>query len=867
MADLRSECKEILSAHLGRKLTPKESASILPGIRAHMARLRQEEPDLWSVMTKDERVAAAADRLANNLREQARAVRRRSYLQAVQAEKLQKIYRNNAEQGLYGKRSVAKILSDTYRYTKGVQQQYFSRISKQLSEALPGRFGGYMEDAKSAYALVQELMGEESQNAEAKKVAAVVSKTFSDLRTRFNRAGGDIGELLDWALPQSHDANRVAAAARRLSKNRLDLVRSFTPAQNREAWVDFIMPLVDRQRYLDDEGNLLSDDQMREFLGECWRTISTQGTGDDFGSRVAGARRATRANRYSQHRAIHFKDAQSYITYEQKFGTGSVMSTIVGRVRSMSKDIALLESLGPNPTTSFEMLDRIADADLKNATSNESTADRGWKYRDINGSLGVKVRDMWNVLNGNADIPAGTGVFASFMQGARNLQVAGKLGSAFISSFSDIPSYWIAMATNRMNPFTAPFGLIRWLSKRDREFATRAGILADTVSSGLCRWYDDNVGNGITAILADTTIRLSLLEAWTNGIRRAFGLNYMAAAGKLVATKEWGGLDAYDRSRFERHGITESDWRLLRMARPEDYKGCKMLTRQSLEAIDPARLQAAGFTTGYRDQVASKYLAMLTDEMHMASIEPDLATRTAASRGYQRGTIDGELARSIMLFKSFPFAVLTRHFERMNSIGRGVQAQTGSRAFGLAARSGYAAGVIVATTCFGALSLQAANILAGRDMQDVQQWEFWGNAMVKGGGLGILGDMIYNGVFTEGAYGAPNVINFLGPIAGSAFDTWDIGAGLVGSALYDRETKVGAKVLRLVRGNTPFMNLWYVKGALDHAVFNDLNEMLSPGYLRRQRDRAKRTQGQEYWWRQDELFPRRLPRMADVPNR
>lgn len=867
MADLRAECKEILSAHLGRKLTPKESASILPGIRAHMARLRQEEPDLWSVMTKDERVAAAADRLANSLREQAQAVRRRSYLQAVQAEKLQKIYRNNAEQGLYGKRSVAKILSDTYRYTKGVQQQYFSRISKQLSEALPGRFGGYMEDAKSAYALVQELMGENSGSAEAKKVAAVVSKTFSDLRTRFNRAGGDIGELLDWALPQSHDANRVAAAARRLSKNRLDLVRSFTPAQNREAWVDFIMPLVDRQRYLDDEGNLLSDDQMREFLGECWRTISTQGNGDDFGSRVAGARRATRANRYSQHRAIHFKDAQSYITYEQKFGTGSVMSTIVGRVRSMSKDIALLESLGPNPTTSFEMLDRLADADFERARSNESTAKRAWKYRDLNGALGVETRDMWSVLNGNADIPAGTGAFASFMQGARNLQVAGKLGSAFISSFSDIPTYCIAMAVNRMNPFKAPFDLMLWLSKEDREFATRAGILADTVSSGLCRWYDDNVGNGVTAILADATIRLSLLEAWTNTIRRCFGLNLMASVGKLVSTKQWGALDAYDRSRFERHGITEDDWRLLRMAQPEDYKGCKMLTRQALEAISPARLQAAGFTAGYRDQVASKYLAMLTDEMQMASLEPDLATRAGASRGRQKGTISGELIRSIMLFKSFPFAMMTRHFERLNSIGRAVQAQTGSRALGIAARTGYASAVILGTAFFGAFSLQAANLLAGRDMQDMRRAEFWGNALVKGGGLGVMGDMIYNGVFSENAYGSPNVLNFLGPVAGTVFDTWDVAMSMRDSAVYDKETKWQMKALRLVRGNTPFLNIWYAKTALDHAVFNDLNEMLSPGYLRRQRDRAKRTQGQEYWWRQDELFPRRLPRMADAPNR
>ena len=68
----------------------------------------------------------------------------------------------------------------------------------------------------------------------------------------------------------------------------------------------------------------------------------------------------------------------------------------------------------------------------------------------------------------------------------------------------------------------------------------------------------------------------------------------------------------------------------------------------------------------------------------------------------------------------------------------------------------------------------------------------------------------------------------------------------------------------LIRGS---LNIWYAKAVLDHAVFNDLNEMLSPGYLRRQRNRAMRSQGQGYWRSQQEMFPERAPEFATAPSR
>ena len=42
-------------------------------------------------------------------------------------------------------------------------------------------------------------------------------------------------------------------------------------------------------------------------------------------------------------------------------------------------------------------------------------------------------------------------------------------------------------------------------------------------------------------------------------------------------------------------------------------------------------------------------------------------------------------------------------------------------------------------------------------------------------------------------------------------------------------------------------------------VLHDLQEMASPGYLRRMRRRARKDWGQDYWWEPGEPLPDRAP--------
>jgi hypothetical protein len=68
----------------------------------------------------------------------------------------------------------------------------------------------------------------------------------------------------------------------------------------------------------------------------------------------------------------------------------------------------------------------------------------------------------------------------------------------------------------------------------------------------------------------------------------------------------------------------------------------------------------------------------------------------------------------------------------------------------------------------------------------------------------------------------------------------------------------GGDLVKLLRSNVA-PNLWYTKAALDHLIFNELQEWASPGYLDRMQERAEKTYGQSYWWKPDEVVPSAAP--------
>lgn len=846
---LRQECIDQVSSILNRKLTPSEGRDIVSTMKSTMGALRRQDPNTWARMTRDQRISAAGQELANQIREQGKKRAQNLMRQAIAQDRLMHKMNRLETEDVHAYSAVAKILNDVYANAKGITNEYLSDILDTIN-GIRSEWFGFVENKEDVHDFVYEAFGHNTGNERASLAWKAFSDTSENMRQRAVAAGADIGKLDYGYLPQSHDRWKVLGASR--------AILGLKNGDSKKAWTDFILPLLDRERYVNSDGELMSDGELREVLSAAFDDIVTSGSPDSNLFEIKDNKPKVMGSRFKKyhHRTIHFKDADSYIAYEQKFGKGSLTSALVGHVGKMANDIAILEVMGSKPKASYEMLKYVADRKAENAGAHEGKFKMLYKYSDWQGLTGAGIDDLWNVLTGVANRSAinREGV-ANFMSAWRNLEMAGKLGKAFITSLTDIPSYFVATRFNHLPLLQGARFFFSAYGSDWKDYAARAGIIAESLTSDFNRWSVDNIGEGWTAKISNVSMRASLLNAFTDGTRRAFSLNMMSGLAKLLPLR-WDELSEYDRLRFIDGGLTEKDWRIFQMVGAEEYKGVEFLTMRNIKDFNPLLLPSDISIDDVR-RAPAKLLSYIISESEMASLGPDLVTRAETTRGAQRGTFSGEVARSLFLFKSFPIAMMEKHFRRAEFLKK-----HGGRANQLS----YAAGMIVMTTIFGAISLQVQNLLNGKDLQDVESSEFWLNALTKGGGLGFLGDFIANGLSENSRMGAWGLASLAGPQVSTVVEGSDLLWSVVGKGLYDKDTKPGARAVRLVRSHMPFVNLWYTSTAIDRAFMNELQDYLSPGYTQRMQRRMYRSWGHEYWWGPRDSSPRRSPRMATMPD-
>ncbi len=374
----------------------------------------------------------------------------------------------------------------------------------------------------------------------------------------------------------------------------------------------------------------------------------------------------------------------------------------------------------------------------------------------------------------------------------------------------------------------------------------------NTLISSLNRFGQQGLGSSFASKLSNSVLRLSGLNAMTEARRRAFGVTMMSSMGAVTRShKTLNGLDPIDHRILLAKGITDADFAVWKKAQLEDWGGGNntMLTPESIYRIPDADLVALGNPQVLKEQAAMRLLGAVLEETDVAVVEPGAKERAITGAGLQRGTWKGELTRSFFLFKSFPLAMIERHWQRGMSLPN------------LGGRAAYLATLLAATTVLGMASLQVSEVLAGRDPRNLNPFakggvRNWIAAMLKGGSLGIYGDFLFS---DSTQHGSSPLATVTGPVLGLAEDFFNLTQGNIIKAAQSKDTHFGAEAVRFVKSNLPGASLWYAKAALDHLIFHQLQEYFSPGYLRRMKQRAYKEFGQKYWWQPGEVLPSRAP--------
>lgn len=673
-------------------------------------------------------------------------------------------------------------------------------------EAYKSSMAGLKQNAAGARNMLAELFGVDSGDAVA-KAATAGWRDATEWGVSFVRSAGKIFEESEnWRLPQFWSSDRV----KRFGMGD-EFQRDVMSAVNSGG-----LRIFDKERVL-----FATDPaRIRALIAKAADDIITE----------AGS-----APAFSQHmRTFHFEQGQAgfeaFMALQEKYGAGrDIFATLTGHLGAMAREAALVDVLGPQHAATAALL-------AKNARQWEARGRPGQGRFRPSRMLGMEsagaIDRTYAVLSGRAN-GVENAFWGSVLGSARSLMAASSLGSAVVPA--TIGDSVTALLAARYNGFEGSRVLARAVqviaaeNPKMQEDAARLLVTGHALSDhavGTLRYADQPFTPELVKKTTDFVLRASGLTAWTEGMKKAFTMEFLAFVARN-ADRAHDALDAPFRGFLDRYRITAAEWDHLRALPTTDVRGARFF--DSSRAID--------------DPAVRKLYEGILQERALAVLEPDARVRGVTTQGTQSGTFIGEVARSLTMFQSFSMTMMMTHMTAL-AVRDGV---VGNRALNNILF--YASHVLA-----GAAIVQARQILQGKDPIAMDQPKFWWQASMQGGGAGYFGDLV--GGATQAADRSV-VGKFSGPLGGLVDDAFKFG-----SAAAQGKPGAGGKGVDLAKHFVPGSNLWFSRLATDRLLFDQLHRAVDPTYAQgfaRREQRMLKEYGQQSWWRSGETAPERGP--------
>lgn len=439
---------------------------------------------------------------------------------------------------------------------------------------------------REMYELRQDGQPGKTGNKLAREAAEKYTEWAEITRTELNTHGAMIGRLLGWS-PQSH----AAALVRRVSQ---------------EAWVDFVLPLLDKARTFGTMDEPLQRQMLRDIYESIVTGVDRNGLGAETTGRIGAA---NLANSLSHSRVLHFADADAHLAYAEKFTQGNVHDAMIGHFTRAAKLAAQLERLGPNPANTLTklraMMYREAPVEIR----------ENFKPSNRNNAIASAMAEV----QGLSAVPEKTRV-AEIATNIRAWQSLAKLTGAVLSSANDLVINANAL-TQQGRPILSAYGeAFKGLfegrgtaEQRDIAAILNAGMdgLKGHISAaGLA----EDMPLGRTHKLLNWMFKWQGMQIWSDW-RKAFAARSLSHEMGRQAEATWDALPNRYRRILEMQNINSAQWEAIRSTAWKGADGRTYVTPDRLEAlprqtlIDLARPDLEAMQTGLADRLAKRQAA------------------------------------------------------------------------------------------------------------------------------------------------------------------------------------------------------------------------------------------------------------------
>lgn len=490
---------------------------------------------------------------------------------------------------------------------KGIFGNAYRKLPEFIKTFKPTRLG-WKYPKEHAEDMVLEILGTNTNNPVAKKLANEMVPVLEGLRRQNNNVGGKVGKISDGYVPTVYDNSKIIP--------------------NKARFIEVMKQTVDYRK-----SNLRPDETFEGLYKEILEF-------DDLDNLVS--HRGGPVSRMSKSRTIHFKDGESWLKFNKEFGTEDIPKLFQDYIATYSRANANMQIGGPNPQTTWDELKAYANAKHNNVKKMDAASKGKTASTDNISILGQRV---WDIRNGNMSVGSRTG--AKIGASLRMFFMAKAAPGIILSQLGDIPNQaWIShqsgfgQAASIMKPV---HGIIKMVSVMPREEGIKWGYIADTMLGQYSRVDkmvdENNLVHPYLRKYSDTSFRMSGVSRATEAMQLTSVLDNAFQLGKL-SDKTFAQLDPKLKRTLGRYGASEEFWDAIRVAKNTEGM------------IDPDLIT---------DQnVVEQLIGMLNEEARIEVLEPS-ARELSWFRGSPAGTLKGELMRFFGMFKSFALSALNTH--------------------------------------------------------------------------------------------------------------------------------------------------------------------------------------------------------------
>lgn len=713
--------------------------------------------------------------------------------------------------------------------------RYTSRFTQKVNDL--GTFSNWNGKRKAVMQnVIRSFYGQETD-----EIAEGIAKSFKEVSDlAFNEArlyGSTIPELEDWNAPNfKFDFKAVRDAG----------PEEFKKDMRRVLDVEQVEKNIEKQTG--------QTEDLEMVLDKIYSNITSDGLAKGKG---IPERTGLFSDKQSKHRIFQYADAENWIEAHDKYGKNPIFDTMVNYLQGLARDNAIMYVMGPKPEAMWNTIVDVAEKKAGKMSENEEMVQRYFgmfdqEPKDAFRKSKKEAEELKEtIFRGSEDVDHALWEPTGFINLLRNGMSSAMLGSAPVIATTDLAYSQMASKFNGTPQMKVLMRQLKdqmpYLGREDEQLAKRSALISDAanmVGQQDSRWLGMLDGEG--QWMANFTLSASLLNRWTRRMRVAHNLEMTANIARM-SKRTWDELDqdalgSQLKKRLPEHRIGKREWN-------KAIYNSDAVVEQGIDFVRPTKDLRT-------NELSNKEVDDIGKRLHEFILtEQDYAVPTTSARAQNRlstntNGVIGAVGKAGTQFMSFPVTMHLTH------ITRGFM-QTDS----LTGVGKYLGGTIVGSTMIAAAALQFEAIKEGRDPIDISQQpkKFFQKALLRGGGFGPLGDVIYGAA--SSARG-----DLIEGMAGPAFD-WPtdtrnvIREGAM-AATGKEDAKFGKKLTDYLGRYTPGNNIWYSELAFDRMIMDNIQKFVDPNASRnfeKTEDFYQRKNNQEFWWKPGETEPERAP--------